>query len=121
MDDPIFEAFQRQVWRLERIAAKQGGYLKITATNPKVVAHGARLYRAVSRMSFVDLPDAVPRVGEVCAFSVPQWQRMPLWDVHSTLVKCRGRLALTVVTGQSREEAQQMLVTGATEVARLCA
>ena len=120
-DDEGFEAFRAQVWALERLARKQGGFLKIASAKPTAVkAYAARLYRAASRMSFVDLPNVVPAQGEVCAFNAQQWAKMPLWDVYGTLKACRGRLVLVVVTGaSSRVEAEQTLVSGAVEVARL--
>lgn len=114
-------AFTRKVWALERLAKKQGGYIKLVPAKPtRLKAYAARLYRAASRMSFVDLENVTPRPGEVCAFAPSHWSRMPLWDVFDTLKRCRGRLALVVVVGASvRTEAEQVLVRDPVEVARL--
>ena len=116
-------AFQRRVWALERLAARQGGFLKLAPAQPTAIkAYAARMYRAVSRMSFVDLPDAVPMAGEVCAFNAQQWARMPLWDVHQTLVACRGRLVLVAVVGtSSRQESEQTMVFAPVEIGRVTA
>ena len=116
-------AFQRQVWALERLAARQGGFLKLAPARPTAIkAYAARMYRAVSRMSFVDLPNAVPAAGEVCAFNAQQWAKMPLWDVHQTMAKCRGRLVLVAVVGtSSRQEAEQTLVMCPVEIGRVTA
>lgn len=121
MDNPEFEAFKRKVWRLERIAAKSGGFMKIIPSSPNLLkAYAAKLYRAVSRMSFVDMPNVVPGPGEVCAFTAISWAQMPLWDVWSTLEHCKGRITLAVVIGESfRVEQSHTLVLNPVEVARL--
>lgn len=114
-----FEAFKSAVWSLERLALKQKGFIKIVPNKPtSLKAYAARLYCAVSRMAFVDLPNAMPGTDEVCAFDAEQWSRMPLWDVWETLRKCNGRLALAVVVGEARTENQQTLVLNPVEVKR---
>lgn len=127
MDDDEIEAdfrgFTQRVWALERLARKRGGFLKLAPAQPtRLKAYAAKLYRTVSRMSFVDMPNVVPLPGEVCAFNAQQWGRMPLWDVYATLKACRGRLVLVAVVGSaSRQEADQTLVDGAVEVGRVAA
>ena len=117
-----YEAFRNKVWRLERLAVKQGGFLKIIPTQPtNLKVYAAKMYRAVSRMSFVDMENVTPRPGEVCAFNAQQWACMPLWDVWETLRKCQGRLSLAVITGNARIEAGQVLVMNAVEVERITA
>ena len=120
-ESQALEAFTRKVWALERLAKRQGGYIKLAPASPTPLkAYAARLYRAASRMSFVDLENVTPEPGEVCAFAPSHWSRMPLWDVFDTLKRCRGRLALVVVVGASaRVEAEQVLVRDPVEVARL--
>lgn len=116
-----FEAFQSHVWKLERLAKRSGGFLKIIPAQPtKLKAYAARLYRATSVMSFVDLENVQPLAGEVCAFTSHSWSMMPLWDLWDTFSRCRGRITLAVVVGSShRIELDQVLLSGSVEIARL--
>jgi hypothetical protein len=118
--DRSFEDFRARVWALERLSARHGGFLKVAPAKPtRLTAYAAKMYRAASRMSFVDMPNAVPLPGECCAFNAQQWARMPLWDVYATLKACRGRLVLIAIVGDSRQESEQTLVMDAVEIGRI--
>ena len=121
-EDDGFAVWREAVWKLERIARKNGGFLKIVPAKPtELKAYAAKMYRACSVMSFVDLENVIPGPGEVCCFTEKSWSQMPLWDVWGTLTgKARGRLALAVIVGESvRIKAEHALVTNPVEIARL--
>lgn len=121
-EDDGFAYWREAVWKLERVAKKSGGFLKIVPARPtKLKAYAAKMYRACSVMSFVDLENVVPGTGEVCCFTEKSWTTMPLWDVWQTLTsKAKGRLALAVIVGDSfREESGHALVFNPREIARL--
>ena len=105
------KAFMERLARLERYARKHGGYIKWVPVKPtKLKAYAAKMYRAVSGLGW-NIPDLMPGPGEVCAFSLDQWQRYQQdWIAYSVMLKAGSRLTIAVVVGEATAQVGQTFV-----------